>query len=176
MLGRPPPRTLFVAKGALLGASRKALQFTGRGTYQCFAESMNDEVARRLRLANDLRAAIPRDEFRLVYQPQFDSETGEPVNHPQVAEVAVFGVPDEKYGEQLGAWVKLRAGEATEPGALKAYAAERLARHEVPEYVWLVDELPRTSTGKVQKFRIRKTVAEWLDAPKADTPTAAAPT
>jgi fatty-acyl-CoA synthase len=84
--------------------------------------------------------------------------------HPQVAEVAVFGVPDEKYGEQLGAWVKLRAGEATEPGALKAYAAERLARHEVPEYVWLVDELPRTSTGKVQKFRIRQTVTDWLTA------------
>ena len=82
--------------------------------------------------------------------------------HPKIAEVAVFGVPDPRLGEEVGAWIKLREGEQAEVEDLKAYAQEHLAHFKVPHYVWLVDDFPMTVTGKIQKFRIREIVGEWM--------------
>ena len=82
--------------------------------------------------------------------------------HPKVAEVAVFGVPDERLGEEVGAWIKLHDGVTAEPEEFREFAKDRISHYKVPKYVWLVDEFPMTVTGKVQKFKIRETVAEWL--------------
>ncbi len=82
--------------------------------------------------------------------------------HPKVAEVAVFGIPDPRLGEEVGAWIKLHEGEQAEVDELKAYAREHLAHFKVPRHIWLVDEFPMTVTGKIQKFRIREVVGEWL--------------
>jgi acyl-CoA synthetase (AMP-forming)/AMP-acid ligase II len=73
-------------------------------------------------------------------------------DHPRVEEVAVFGVEDQQLGEVVAIAVVARGGETLSGDDIKAYAAERLARFKVPEYVWLLDKpLPRNDTGKVLK-------------------------
>ncbi len=76
--------------------------------------------------------------------------------HPDVADVQVIGVPDERYGEELMAWVIARRGSELDPEALRAYCRGRIAHFKVPRYVRLVDAFPMTVTGKVQKFRMRE--------------------
>ena len=82
--------------------------------------------------------------------------------HPKVAQVAVFGVPDDYYGEEIMAWVQPRAGEALGEEELRAHCREGLAHYKVPRYIWLVDEFPMTVTGKLQKFRMREMAVERL--------------
>jgi fatty-acyl-CoA synthase len=82
--------------------------------------------------------------------------------HPDVEDVQVIGVPDERYGEELMAWVKARPGATVEPEALRAYCQGRIAHFKVPRYVKLVDEFPMTVTGKVQKFKMREQAVEEL--------------
>ena len=77
------------------------------------------------------------------------------LRHPAVAEVAIVGVPSERWGETPHAFVVLRAGEsATEP-ELIAFVRDRLAHFKAPHAVTFVDELPKTATGKIQKFVLR---------------------
>jgi fatty-acyl-CoA synthase len=84
-------------------------------------------------------------------------------SHPKVAEVAVFGVPDPFYGEEIAAWIELHAGETINESELRNYCKERLAHFKVPKYIRLVDEFPMTVTGKLQKFRMREMMIESLD-------------
>ena len=83
--------------------------------------------------------------------------------HDKVQDVAVFGVPDDKYGEQLCAWVKLKEGQTMEDAEIKAFCKDRIAHHKVPYYVRFVDEFPMTVTGKLQKFVMRDSMIEELD-------------
>ena len=76
--------------------------------------------------------------------------------HPDVEDVQVIGVPDERYGEELMAWVKVRPGATVDGEALRAFCTGRIAHFKVPRYVKLVDEFPMTVTGKVQKFKMRE--------------------
>jgi fatty-acyl-CoA synthase len=78
-------------------------------------------------------------------------------SHPDIADVQVIGVPDEKYGEELCAWVRLREGaEPLDAGAVKEFCAGRLAHYKVPRYVHVVEEFPMTVTGKVRKVEMRE--------------------
>lgn len=83
-------------------------------------------------------------------------------SHPKVAEVAVFGVPDEFYGEQVMAWIKPHAGSDIDTDEIRDYCTERLAHFKIPKYIWLVDEFPMTVTGKLQKFRMREMAMEKM--------------
>jgi fatty-acyl-CoA synthase len=74
--------------------------------------------------------------------------------HPSVREVAVVGVPDARWGESGRAYVVTSDGVALDPDALRAFAAERLARFKLPREFVAVTSLPRTETGKVQKHRL----------------------
>ena len=76
-------------------------------------------------------------------------------HHPDVEEVAVVGVPDSAFGQALVAHVVLRAGATTTPDDLRAHVRNRLARFKVPREVVLLDELPRTATGKVLRRELR---------------------
>jgi len=79
-----------------------------------------------------------------------------------VADVQVVGVPDEKYGEELCAWVMVRAGASLDEDAVREHCRGRLAHFKVPRYVIFADEFPMTVTGKVQKFKMRETSIERL--------------
>ena len=82
--------------------------------------------------------------------------------HPAVQEVQVFGVPDEKYGEELCAWIQVRSGAATDEESIREFCRERIAHYKVPRYIRFVDAFPMTVTGKVQKFVMRQMMSELL--------------
>lgn len=76
--------------------------------------------------------------------------------HPAVAECCVFGVPDERLGEEVGAAVVLHEGETLDLDALRAHCSKVMAKHKVPRHIWLLDEaLPRNASGKFIKRELR---------------------
>jgi fatty-acyl-CoA synthase len=79
--------------------------------------------------------------------------------HPAVAEVAVIGLPDEKWGEAVAAVVALKPGQTLELEALREFAGASLARYKLPRQLHTVDELPRNPAGKVLKYRLREALA-----------------
>ena len=81
------------------------------------------------------------------------------VSHPAVLEAAVVGVPDDRWGERPKAFVVLRPGASAEPEEVRAHVRGRLAGYKCPDAVEMLDELPRTSTGKVRKTVLRD--REW---------------
>jgi len=82
--------------------------------------------------------------------------------HPKVQEVSVFGVPDPKYGEQVAAWVRLKDGETTTGDEIREFCEGQIAKFKIPRYVNIVDALPMTVTGKVQKFMMREEMSRML--------------
>ena len=89
--------------------------------------------------------------------------------HPKVQDVQVIGVPDEKYGEELCAWIKLRDGEDANADEIKAFCKDQIAHFKVPRYVRFVDEFPMTVTGKIQKFKMRETMIAELELAEQKT-------
>jgi len=76
--------------------------------------------------------------------------------HPAIEDVQVIGVPDEKFGEELCAWVKLRPGAELTAEDVRAHCAGKIAHYKIPRYVRFTGEFPMTVTGKVQKFKMRE--------------------
>ncbi|HTV38348.1 MAG TPA: AMP-binding protein [Xanthobacteraceae bacterium] len=75
--------------------------------------------------------------------------------HPKIQDVQVIGVPDDRYGEEICAWVRLRPGMDAHEEEIKAFCRDKIAHYKVPRYVKFVDEFPMTVTGKIQKFIMR---------------------
>ncbi len=83
--------------------------------------------------------------------------------HPDVLDAQVIGVPDERYGEELMAWVRLREGaEPMTPQSLRDFCTGRLAHYKIPRFVHVVDDFPMTVTGKVRKVEMREAAAQIL--------------
>ncbi|OJH37880.1 AMP-binding protein [Cystobacter ferrugineus] len=76
--------------------------------------------------------------------------------HPVISEAQVIGVPSEKYGEEVMAWVKLKPGTTVTHEELTRYCTGRISTFKIPRYWKIVEEFPMTVTGKVQKFRMRE--------------------
>jgi len=89
--------------------------------------------------------------------------------HPAIQDVQAFGVPDPKYGEELCAWVKLRAGESLTETEVQSFCRGQIAHQKVPRYVRFVDEFPMTVTGKMQKFLMREAMERELGLRAAET-------
>jgi fatty-acyl-CoA synthase len=83
--------------------------------------------------------------------------------HPDIEDAQVIGVPDQQYGEELCAWVKMRAGATPlDVEALRAFATGKLAHYKIPRYVMVVEEFPMTVTGKIRKIAMREESAKEL--------------
>jgi fatty-acyl-CoA synthase len=83
--------------------------------------------------------------------------------HPDIADVQVIGVPDQKYGEELCAWVKMKSGvDPLDADAVRAFANGKLAHYKIPRYVLVVDDFPMTVTGKIRKVEMRERSAKQL--------------
>jgi fatty-acyl-CoA synthase len=82
--------------------------------------------------------------------------------HPKIADVQVIGVPDAKYGEELCAWVKLKAGTTAEPEEIQSFCKGRIAHYKIPRYIRFVEAFPMTVTGKVQKYLMREETVREL--------------
>jgi fatty-acyl-CoA synthase len=82
--------------------------------------------------------------------------------HPKVAEVAVFGIPDEFYGEEVAAWIQLHAGTTMTEEEIRDFCSDKIAHFKIPKHIWFVREFPMTVTGKLQKFRMREIALENL--------------
>jgi fatty-acyl-CoA synthase len=87
--------------------------------------------------------------------------------HPAVADVQVIGVPDEKYGEEIMAWVRLKDGQSACADDLRDFCRGEIAHYKVPRYWKLVDNFPMTVSGKVQKFKLREAAIAELGLARA---------
>ena len=87
--------------------------------------------------------------------------------HPGVSEAQVVGVPSDKYGEEVMAWIRPRPGVELDEGALLAFCKGTIATYKIPRYWKFVDAFPMTVTGKVQKFRMREVAIAELGLAKA---------
>ncbi|HET6502909.1 MAG TPA: AMP-binding protein [Amycolatopsis sp.] len=84
-------------------------------------------------------------------------------SHPDILDVQVVGVPDERYGEELCAWIRLRDGrEPITAESLRAFCTGKLAHYKIPRYVHLAEEFPMTVTGKIRKREMREISAKLL--------------
>ena len=82
--------------------------------------------------------------------------------HPKVQDVQVVGVPDQRFGEELCAWIVVKPGQQLDEDEVRAFCKGRIAHYKVPRYIRFVAEFPMTVTGKIQKFRIRDAMKEEL--------------
>jgi fatty-acyl-CoA synthase len=87
------------------------------------------------------------------------------VSHPDIAEAAVFGVPDRLAFEAVAAYVVPAAGRTVEPPTVQAWVNQRMADYAVPRHVRVVDTIPRNRTGKVDKVALRAALVAELGAP-----------
>lgn len=89
--------------------------------------------------------------------------------HPSVQDVQVFGVPDDRYGEEICAWIVTKGGESLTEEAVKEFCRGQIAHYKIPRYVRVKAELPMTVTGKPQKFIMRDAMIEELGLTVAKT-------
>jgi len=89
--------------------------------------------------------------------------------HPKIQDVQVFGIPDARFGEELCAWVKVRAGETLTADEVREFCRDQIAHYKVPRHIRFVDEFPMTVTGKMQKFIMRERMISELGVKAAAT-------
>ena len=92
-----------------------------------------------------------------VYPAEVESAL---MRHPAIAEVAVIGEPDDKWGETIVAIAALKPGQALTIEELREYAGESLARYKLPRRLETIQALPRNATGKILKYQLRKMYAK----------------
>jgi len=89
--------------------------------------------------------------------------------HPKVLDVAVVGVPDRKYGEEVAAVIRLRDGASAEQDEIIEFCRGQIAHYKVPRYVRFVSAFPMTVTGKVQKYLLREQLQKELGVAADET-------
>lgn len=87
--------------------------------------------------------------------------------HPKIADVQVVGLPDEKYGEEVLAVIRLREGEKIDAEEIREFCRGQIAKHKIPRYIEFVDNYPVTASGKIQKYRLREQFIKQYKLEKA---------
>ena len=82
--------------------------------------------------------------------------------HPKILDVQVVGVPDEKYGEEVMAWIILKEGETATAEEIREFCRGKISRHKIPRYIEFTDSYPMTASGKIQKFKLREMAKQRL--------------
>lgn len=82
--------------------------------------------------------------------------------HPAIVDVQVLGVPDQKYGEEVAAWIILKAGETLTEKELIEYCKGKISFHKIPRYIQFTDAYPMTASGKIQKYKLREQTLDLL--------------
>ncbi|PID40705.1 MAG: AMP-binding protein [Proteobacteria bacterium] len=82
--------------------------------------------------------------------------------HPAITDVQVVGVPSEKYGEEVVAYIQTRGGEKPSQEEMKAFCKDKIAFHKIPTFFFLIDEYPTTASGKIQKYKLREQATKAL--------------
>jgi fatty-acyl-CoA synthase len=83
---------------------------------------------------------------------------------PQIEMVEIAGIPDEKYGEIVGAFIKLRMGKSLTQEEVQEYCRGKISRHKIPKHVIFIDEFPKTASGKIQKYKLREMGLEYVNS------------
>jgi fatty-acyl-CoA synthase len=83
--------------------------------------------------------------------------------HPKILDVQVVGVPDEKYGEEVMAWIILKEGETATAEEIREFCKGKISRHKIPRYIEFTTSYPMTASGKIQKFKLREQAKEVLE-------------
>ena len=82
--------------------------------------------------------------------------------HPKIKDVQVIGVPDQKLGEQVAAWIQLRKGQTATDEEIQGFCKGKIAHYKIPKYIKFVDNFPMTVTGKIQKYKMREMMTKEL--------------
>ncbi len=85
-----------------------------------------------------------------------------------ILDVQVAGIPDKQYGEEVGAFIKLKAGTCMTEDDIRDKVRENMARHKVPRYVFFVDSFPMTASGKIQKYKLREIAGDMIGLDQTD--------
>ncbi len=88
--------------------------------------------------------------------------------HPQIKDIQVIGIPDEKYGEEVMAYIQLKEGEEVTPEEIFEYFKEQLSWHKLPKRIEIVSEFPLTASGKVQKYKLQERAIKKYELYDAD--------
>lgn len=89
--------------------------------------------------------------------------------HPDIQDVQVIGVPDERFGEELCAWIRVREGASLDADGVRAFCQGQIAHYKIPRYIEFVSDFPMTITGKIQKFVMRQQMKERLGLEESRT-------
>jgi fatty-acyl-CoA synthase len=84
------------------------------------------------------------------------------MRHPKVMDVAVVGIPDQKFGEQIAASIRLHEGQSADADEIREFCRDQIAHYKVPAYISFVTDFPMTQNGKIQKFLIREQLEQAL--------------
>ncbi|MEC5422574.1 AMP-binding protein [Virgibacillus sp. C22-A2] len=82
--------------------------------------------------------------------------------HPDVLDVQVVGLPDERLGEEIMAWIILKEGKQTTTDDIRKFCEGNISRHKIPKYIEFIDEYPMTASGKIQKFKLKESAIKQL--------------
>jgi fatty-acyl-CoA synthase len=82
--------------------------------------------------------------------------------HPKVKDVQVVGVPSQKYGEEVAAFIMLKPGETGTVEEIKEFCKDQISFHKIPKFVFFVNEYPTTASGKIQKYKLRDNATSQL--------------
>ena len=155
-VGELVARGPFLMEGYHRDPEETARYFRGGGGWGWTGDLARADEEGYITLVGRSREVINSGGFN-IYPGEIEAALG---SHPAVADCAVFGVPDARWGEAPVAWVVRESGQDISKAELTAHCTERLARYKRPREIVFVDRIPRTPSGKVPKVRLREGYAK----------------